>query len=221
MVMDINSLIILDRLLSDLAHRAPIQIGTGEVDETLLAYYDELDGLTGQALEDEIERLVFIGAMTAAVGTFLLRLFLIGTDTGEIPGDGQSHYDEQLAINEEAIPGLANDIYSGRYGENEDTGQTADEGRSHLRARLVLWTASAAGVYALGQLFNPSVENYRWQIGGTIQHCADCARLNGQVHSKEAWLSAGIQPQSPDLLCGGWRCDCSFLPTTALESGGF
>ena len=83
-------------------------------------------------------------------------------------------------------------------------------------------------VYAIGQLYIPPrivegvevEQNYVWRLGNTREHCADCLRLDGQVHTADEWRRAAIRPQSPNLECGGWNCDCRLEPTEA-ESQGF
>jgi hypothetical protein len=62
-------------------------------------------------------------------------------------------------------------------------------------------------------------QNYEWVLGATAVHCSDCLRLNGQVHSASEWRAAGISPQSPDLECGGWNCDCRLYPVDAPSIG--
>lgn len=62
--------------------------------------------------------------------------------------------------------------------------------------------------------------NLKWVVGPT-EHCSDCLRLNGQVHPPDVWAASGWQPQARVLECGGFRCQCSFVPTDEEESGGF
>lgn len=220
-------LISLDKILAHLAWaglelRQPIQIGEGEVDETILDYYVQIEDLAGRALDREIERLVFIGLMSETVGRYLRRLFLIGTDTGDIPDTvAQADFDAILTLHRDSIPGLADDIYDGRYDANEETGQTAEVGRALLLARLVLWSNKGGECYPAGQLHNPAVEKYGWRLGSTVEHCDDCLRLNGQVHTKEDWRASGYRPQGGNLECGGWNCDCKYVPSAAADEGGF
>lgn len=53
---------------------------------------------------------------------------------------------------------------------------------------------------------------YRWELGPT-EHCVDCARMSGRVYRGSVWRKYGILPQSHDLACGGFRCQCSLVPT--------
>lgn len=82
-----------------------------------------------------------------------------------------------------------------------------------------LWTRSYDGAVSKGQTYAPDDPTYVWRLGATEKHCRDCLNLDGQVHTASEWRAAGIQPQSPDLECGGWNCDCR-LESTELESSG-
>ena len=93
-----------------------------------------------------------------------------------------------------------------------------------------LWTRSFDGLVSKGQTHTPpevdedtgeEVEAaFVWRLGATEDHCVDCLNLDGQVHTAAEWLASGIQPQSPDLACGGWNCDCRLEPTELPSSGG-
>lgn len=55
-----------------------------------------------------------------------------------------------------------------------------------------------------------------WKLGATEQHCPECAALNGIVALASEWDTLGVKPQNPPnsrITCGGWRCDCSLVPT--------
>lgn len=57
----------------------------------------------------------------------------------------------------------------------------------------------------------------KWTLGATEEHCSTCSQLDGIVDYAIEWTSRGIHPQgAPNsvLECGGWKCDCSLLPTT-------
>lgn len=71
-----------------------------------------------------------------------------------------------------------------------------------------LWTRAHEGVYAEGQVNSRQEVWLMWELGKTERHCSSCLALNGQIHTAAEWRSAGIRPQSPDLRCGGWNCDC-------------
>lgn len=52
-----------------------------------------------------------------------------------------------------------------------------------------------------------------WIMGATEKHCSDCSRAAGRVHRKSIWDKYGWVPNSRELACGGWRCDCRRVPT--------
>lgn len=93
-----------------------------------------------------------------------------------------------------------------------------------LASRVRLWANKRLEALHLGMLTRTARRDepeprYVWRLGATEKHCRDCARLNGQVHTASEWARAGIRPQSADLECGGWRCDCR-LEQTEDESAG-
>ena len=83
-----------------------------------------------------------------------------------------------------------------------------------------LWRRAFEGVFSKGQVYDRSNRYYRWQLGNTEKHCSDCLHLDGQVHTAEDWRLAGIRPQSPDLECGGWNCDCRLVAMPENYDGG-
>ena len=87
--------------------------------------------------------------------------------------------------------------------------------------RVAIWKNKAAAFFSIGQKHDRSNPFLMWALGATEKHCPDCARLNGQVHTAEQWRRAGIEPQSPDLSCKGFRCSCIFVEVDGPEQGGF
>lgn len=83
-----------------------------------------------------------------------------------------------------------------------------------------LWTRAHEGVYATGQVNTRAETWLMWQLGATEKHCKDCLHLNGQIHTANEWRAAGIQPQSPDLDCGGWNCDCRLMEVPGYTGTG-
>ncbi len=92
-------------------------------------------------------------------------------------------------------------------------------GRVVTRIRS-LWANNIASTETVGQTLDRRDSWYQWQLGATEKHCRDCARLNGQIHRASEWRSAGIRPQSPDLECGGWNCDCRLVPVEDYAGAG-
>ena len=115
-----------------------------------------------------------------------------------------------------------------RESDTVELGERFDKLRERagrIAARVRIWANKRLEALNIGKLFKtpPPGEDeprYTWRLGATERHCSDCLRLNGQTHTASEWTRAGIRPQSPDLECGGWNCDCS-LELTDTASEGF
>lgn len=107
------------------------------------------------------------------------------------------------------IKSLMDDIKSGKVNTSE------------LEGRVPLWVnKSLKKAYHLGLASTNNKQFYMWVLGNTIEHCTTCLTAHGQVHRLGTWVKAGILPQSNDLECGGWRCDCRLIPTDVLFAKG-
>lgn len=73
-----------------------------------------------------------------------------------------------------------------------------------------LWDRRLRYFANLGRLWigDPD-EELTWQFGNTIEHCSDCAKYNGQTKTRAEWQEIGLVPQSPELECQGYQCDCT------------
>lgn len=115
-----------------------------------------------------------------------------------------------IIVNEYSyMAGFANAIVAG-----------ADEGASldGLLARSELWANRYNDVVNEASIVVAGKDNHVWQVGATDNHCKHCAGLNGIVATGNEWKNAGIQPQSGDLECEGWRCKCKLTPTDKRRS---
>jgi hypothetical protein len=94
-----------------------------------------------------------------------------------------------------------------------------------LLARAQLWAQRWTEGYneATRLITTEEGGNLEWVLGATEQHCSTCSGLNGKVMSSKEWDLIGIKPQNAPnsaLECGGWRCDCSLVPTDKRRSPG-
>lgn len=95
-------------------------------------------------------------------------------------------------------------------------------GWGRIAGRVRLWVNRGNASYARGQELALVVDEeprYTWRLGATEQHCTDCLRLDGVTLTASEWDRLGIHPQSPDLECGGWHCDCRRVPTDKPSDG--
>lgn len=63
-----------------------------------------------------------------------------------------------------------------------------------------------------------SDKKLQWQIGPTESHCRDCSKYNGRIYRGKTW--GDIRPQSPNLACHGFRCQCQLVPTSSRANSG-
>ena len=206
------------------------QIGDPDIDPALLEYERELQALTEEAVTGQIDKPEFEQRMREIVFAALLLAFLRGHggNEDELASSAQAAFRAQRNRANESIADLSNDIYNlDRYAERDGRRpQTEAQGLERAFGRVILWVSALAGVYALGLLHKPReagqpIIYYQWQLGRTSQHCSDCLRLNGQVHTQEEWLASGWQPQGRNLECGGWNCDCRLVRVDGPSRGSF
>lgn len=199
----------------------PFGVGNEELDPLLADYHEEMADLVARAQDGELTQDEFEQEMEILVTSTFLLVFSQGSGSEELPLLAVMAMEQELMRAREGIARLADDVYAGRYDIRE--GETAEEAAERLGNRLVLWGASAAGMYALGQLHvqNADRVKYEWVLGPTTESCEDCLRLAGQIHTAEAWNQSGWRPQSSALSCRGFNCRCSLLETDAEINGDF
>lgn len=91
--------------------------------------------------------------------------------------------------------------------------------RSHLpRARL--WINRYNAVRSEAQAVACADQKLTWHLGATEEHCTDCLNADGRTYRASTWAKYGWKPQSFDLECGGWNCDCRFEVTDAPVTPG-
>lgn len=217
-----------------------------QFDSELADYQSQLDDLSQQASNGEIDQNEFEQRLEA-ITTAILVLALLRGKGGNSEADqllidaslmllddkSQAAYTEGMAtltdpavlgeaLSPEAVAELqtefdlsaASDLGAAIY-----AGQYTDNGQG-LLSRLAMWGTTAAGLYNLGRLIGQPEQRFEWRYGPT-DHCGDCARLNGQVHTGSAWQASGWRPQGRGLKCNGYHCQCGIYPTDKPESGNF
>lgn len=206
-------------------HIRSFSIGVTSVDSRLSTYQDDLSRLAEKARQGDLDQAEFEQQAEELATVALLALFNLGRQSDELDYEAQAAYEQERVLAFLAIRNLSRDIYAGRYAEEKDAEDNVvksdADGRLALSSRIVLWAATAAGVYALGQLHREVTVKYAWQLGMTSQHCEDCLRLDGQIHTSLDWRLSGFRPQGGNLACGGWKCDCRLDETDEKVTGDF
>jgi hypothetical protein len=163
---------------------------------------------SGDLARDEAAR-----ALEELIGMVLLMLFLKGARMS--PGDAgiqeRAMIENILSIHLASMGNLLDDIYAGLYKPN----------LAMLLNRADMWQNMAANAYFQGLLQREDNPRLKWVRNPFKDSCADCIRLNGQVHEAVGWQASGWLPRSPGLACHGFNCGCSFVETTDPTRGAF
>jgi hypothetical protein len=122
--------------------------------------------------------------------------------------------DRLVEIHLRSLDDFGEGIYGGLYGDGT-------QGLDSAFARVAMWITIASGIYFFGQLFRPDEPYLRWNFSVFKEHCRDCVRLDGQVHTASEWRASGWYPRSFGLECHGVHCGCYFTDAAGPSSGGF
>ena len=181
---------------------------------------------TQQAYEQQIKKAIedryngaitdaeFTSIMTALIAAQLEEAFTTGaTDAGmsTLSSGLQSELDTYQQNETDYIAGLLTDIQAAI--ENK-AGAAALDYRAEVWANRYSDALSRAKVLAGAEMSAVLIVPVllRWNLGPT-EHCADCRGYGGQVKTAQEWddiyRQTGHKPQSVDLECNGYNCQCS------------
>ncbi len=98
------------------------------------------------------------------------------------------------------------------------------ESGSLLRAtdyRTELWANAYQQSYNKAIQMASNDPKEEWILGSTEKSCVDCLKYAGKVKRASYWRKIGAVPQSKDLACKGYNCDCELSITTKPLSRGY
>jgi hypothetical protein len=194
-------------------------LGIEAANEELLQFSASMQLLAEQAAKGEIDRDRYEQELAALIMAISVSLYLAASEKSYRELDTADFLVirdyQQVAL--DSIDNLSEDLYERRFFDPE----TGDIRLPALGQRLSLWVLGALGLANIAQALGHPEERYEWVLGATVQHCDDCARLNGQVHTGDEWKRSGFMPQGRNLKCGGWHCDCKLMRTNRPTQGGF
>ncbi len=184
-----------------------------EIESILVEYEGKFAQVVKMALDDEIPRSRFEDVLAELVAEILIALWLRGAGLlhTELTKAERGAIQEAIDPHLNSVRDFSNDIYSGRYTETPSSALT----------RIFIWTNMAAGIYILGQMFRRDDPHYEWIWNPLKDHCSDCVRLNGQVHTASEWLASGFSPRSTALECRGFNCGCDLKEVVGPSRGSF
>jgi len=180
-----------------------------EIEDVLINYAEELELLAIAAASGELEQADFEAQLTELVIGGIIGIYAqqLGKSVNELTPEDLIPLSHILEANERSILAISNDIYSGRYDEEEGLGIPG------LLLRLGLWVSSAASSAWIGKIFNDASANkkFEWVLNPLKENCESCLALNGQVHTGSVWRDFAVYPQSTRLFCFGLHCGCSLV----------
>jgi hypothetical protein len=96
--------------------------------------------------------------------------------------------------------------------------RASGSGTDALMTRAGLWASRYPDVVSRARVITaPKDLLFTWEYGDTVKHCETCSEM-AALGAKPAsfWAekqAEGIYPQSPQLACSGFNCDCRLKAT--------
>jgi hypothetical protein len=184
--------------------------------KTFEYYLRTIEGLVRDLYRGDIEEGDFVGLMADLIQAQLTRAWNEGMrENGLDPAqdmepEWQDILDTYITNEYDYVDGFAADIVAASN-EQQDW--------NPLLSRAVIWANRYNDVYDVA-VVKTGNQKLIWVYGDT-DHCDTCERLNGIVAWAEEWEESSVTPQSPPnqyLECGGWRCQCTLVPTTSRHT---
>lgn len=180
---------------------------------------DHVDKYARDLYAGNMTRDQFVNSMADLIEQQLRRAWNEGMRNNELDpqtdmtDEWEQMYQELVTDQFNYIEGYADAIIQGAKNES---------GVDQFRARASLWANRYNETVDISQRVTAAKgDKSQWVLGETEQHCDTCYRLNGIVAYTSEWEELGVHPQgAPNELleCGGWRCDCSLVPTDKRRS---
>ena len=162
----------------------------------------------------EIDEFEMIDIMTSVITEQYNRAWREGARSVNVdPRDfEQEDFDEIERLIDaefEFIPDFVQDIVDAR-----DDQKPVDP----FRTRVSMWANRYNQIVDAARIWFGNREKLEWIYGDT-DHCRNCLALNGIVAWAWEWEESGVAPQSSELECGGYHCQCRLVPTTRRRTG--
>jgi HK97 family phage portal protein len=162
-------------------------------DEVLLAIADASDGTITESQFETSMR-----AFIADLGEEAYRdgLSDAGADPTQLDDDDYATISDLIAKQSDYIFFLADRIYTDGISAEQEA------------IKPDLWVnKTLVPFYQAGLAAGTTNGTFEWVLGDT-EHCTDCLARGGMIKPMKSWLKDGILPQSDELECGGFNCQC-------------
>jgi hypothetical protein len=168
------------------------------------------------------DEFTFVDTMISTIQRGLTRAFheglaKFGIAPDEITTPERLVLDELINLQFEHLFGFS--AYVTRQGERYAQGQKQPALNAAL-SRADLWVNRYPEARSLGEALGAKNIKATWVLGATEEHCRTCLGFFGRTYRYETWLANEAMPQSQNLCCGGYRCDCHLEPTDARVTPG-
>jgi len=172
-------------------------------------YRTNLRGAVYGLWSGKISRDEFTEQMQIAIDAGLRNAWLDGIKALGLTADDLTQ--EELIALADAV--LSEYGYIAGFADAIEAGSKANGGKlADLQNRLSLWVNRYNQVRSRALLMAGENPPLQWNEGDTEEKCNDCLYANGRVYRASVWKKWGWEPQSQDLECGGWQCQCSLDP---------
>ncbi len=186
-----------------------------EAFKTVDYFIRTLEGAVRDLYRMEIDEEIFITELADLIQQQLTRAWHEGMRENdldpieEMEPEWQEMLDTIILNEYDYVDQFAHDITQRSLETGGDQTQWDD-----LLSRARLWANRYNDV--VNQAILATKEQKLMWVFGDTEHCSTCESLNGIVAWTHEWDEAGVRPQNPpngQLECGGWRCQCSLVPT--------
>lgn len=190
---------------------SPANMDDAQINDDVKSFVDTIAGFVARfgqnvraVINGTISRSLVRGSMRATLSQGGTKAFIDGKQIGG--GEGNLT--------------LADEEYLARWRYEEfqyltgflDSAEKGGISQDQLDNHLQMWiNKSLRKAYYKGLESAGRNKWYMW-VYGLTEHCDTCLMAHGQVHRMKAWVNAGILPQSDNLQCGGYHCQCVLTP---------
>lgn len=199
----------------DVLKQARERMAIKAIQSTRLDYEADIELLLERAIAGRMSEAVFRDRMRAIHRRWISVAYEDGLIDGGVidatlSDDDRAEINRQITAQTAYIRDFARALYSNdnTITEDEIAGKPA-----------MWWNKSVMPAYFEGLASANRNANYEWVYGDT-EHCADCRRLNGQVHRMRDWQRR-VLPQDSSLECGGFNCSCRLVRSDSRARGSF
>lgn len=199
--------------VNDIPIPLDVLAGLAAATKTEAHYSRVLNKLVTDLYSGDITESDFVNSQADLIAQQLRRAFnegmrSNGLDPKEITPEWEQAYQDIVTAEYDYVDRFAADIAQARR-DNKPIDQ--------FRYRASLWAGRYTDVANQAKIITgEDNQNYVWRYGDTVDHCDTCAEQADKVRTAAEWRALrdeGIYPQSRELECHGYNCQCKIEKT--------